>query len=147
MPSNVTDWGASQYLSILHGIVSLPPGYYVALCSDEPGPLADGSILAGLEPADTAYHRRYIPLDAASWADPTIGGYVANLIALDFGIPGLDWGLLPYFALCDSATAGEVFAYGEFNQPAYVTASYDVQIPPGAITLALSGYVPPIVSF
>lgn len=148
MPARVTDWGAAQYLKILHGLAPRPASYFIALCQDEPGVGIDGDLLAAFEPdPGLGYLRAEIPLDAASWSDPTIGGYLTNLIALEYGIPGGDWGLLNHFAACDSRLSGQVYCYGEFNRPARATADFDVQIPPGGLSFTAGSYEPAMVSF
>lgn len=146
MPSNVTDWGAAEYLSVLHGLVAIPAGYWLALCTDEPGTGIDGVVLADIEPTDPLYSRKLVPTGIAYWSDPSVDHNVANLQAVDFGVPGIDWGVINHYALCSSETGGEVYSYGEFNVPVYVSSTYEVSVPIGGITVALYNLEPSIVS-
>lgn len=146
MPSNVTDWGAAEYLSILHGLVSVPAGYWIALCTDEPGTGTDGTVLSEIEPTDPLYGRKLYSTGIDYWSDPSIDHNTANLQVIDYGVPGLDWGVINHYAICNSETAGDVYAYGEFSVPVYVSSTYEVAIPIGGITVALYNLEPSIVN-
>lgn len=146
MASNVTDWGAAQYLSMIFGLITPPAGYYIALCTEEPGTVADGTVLTEIEPTDTAYSRVYYPAGLSAWSDPTIDLNTSNLNQVDFGVPGIDWGVITHYAICDSITDGNLYSYGEFNVPVYVSSTYEVAIPIGGITVALYNQLPSIAN-
>jgi hypothetical protein len=136
MPSGVSDYGATTWLSALFGVVPLPTLYYIALCSDEPGDAQDGSMLASLEPDDgIGYARVAYPSGASSWA--LNGAYLTNTLPVAYPTPTDDWGYLNHFALCTDATAGQIFAWGEILNPQYVADTVGMLIPPGALVLGL----------
>lgn len=137
MPSGVSDFGAGAFLSALFGITADITGYYVALCSDAPGPAADGTILTALEPAGgSGYARQAYAAGASNWA--ANGSYLTNLVEILFPLPLGDWGRLTHYALTDSLTNGDLYAWGAFTNPQNVTASYSISIPVGGIVLSLS---------
>lgn len=149
MSSQITQWGAKQWVGMAFGNVSVPAHYWVALASKEPGTGIDGTMLEQLEPpitvGSTAYARAEL---AANNTDFSLSdsGYISNLVAVDFGEPDVDWGYTPYFALCDAATAGHVYAYGQFTNPAQIGVGFDVSMPIGAIVLQALSAVPSIVT-
>jgi hypothetical protein len=65
---------------------------------------------------------------------------------VDFGVPNVDWGVINHFALCSAVTGGDVYAYGEFNVPVFVSSTYEVAIPIGGLTVALYNIEPSIVN-
>ena len=136
MSNGITDWGAAQWLAALFGVVSPISGYYVALATDQPGVDADGTILADLEPTDSAYNRVAYPAGSSYWG--VNGQYIANIVDIDFGGAVIDWGSLTHYVLCDSSSGGEIYAFGEFLNPSYVGAGDQVLVPGGGIVLALS---------
>lgn len=135
MPSGVSDFGSATWLSALFGVVPLPEQYHVALCTREPGSLMDGTMLAALEPTSGSYLRRPYPTGAAAWA--ANGPYLTNLQALAFPTPGDDWGYLTHFALCTAADGGQLYAWGQFFNPQFVSRSIGMFIPPGGMVLGL----------
>lgn len=136
MPSGVSDFGAGTWLAALFGITAPIDGYYLALCTDEPGTGMDGDILADLEPADPAYSRISYGTAGGSWG--ANGNYITNSFDIDFGLPDLDWGDLNHYALCTALTGGDIYAWGEFLNPQYVVAGYQLVIPAGGLVLTLS---------
>lgn len=150
MPSQVTDWGAEQWLGVLFGLVEPPASYWVALASSEPGTGADGTILADLEPSgsaigDTGYSRVEVAADDTAWADSG-SGYISNLNALSFATPTVDWGTIPYIVLCDAETLGHIYCYGRIVDARTMPAGYLVRVPSGAIALRASSLNASIVS-
>jgi hypothetical protein len=136
MPNGVTDFGAGAWMSALFGIDSDITSYYLALASDEPGIASDGTILAALEPPDGSnYARQPYPTGGSYWA--ANGSYLTNLVEIVFPLPFTDWGRLAYYVLCDSLTDGEVYAWGEFTNPQYVTTAYSMSLPVGGVVLSL----------
>lgn len=136
MASGVTDFGATAWLAALFGVDPDITGYYVALCTDEPGTDSDGTALADIEPVDVAYSREAYGTGGANWG--TNGPYITTLLDIDFGIPTVDWGQISHFALCTAATAGDVYAFGEFLSPQQVTADFDFVIPAGGVVISLT---------
>lgn len=146
MASAITDWGANAWISILMGIDSPPANYWIALASREPGTGIDGSMLAALEPASGGvYERQEIAADGSHWG-LSGSGYVANSVAIPFGVPDVSWGFISYFVICSAATDGQLYAYGEFSNAQNFDASYYVELPIGAISLKGVSVVPSIVT-
>lgn len=137
MPSGVSDFGAGAWLSALFGVTAPITSYYIALASDEPGPAADGTILAALEPPPgTGYARQLYAADNTHWAGN--GAYLTNLIEIDFPFPTADWGRLTHYVLADSLVDGQIYAWGAFTNPQNVTAGYAISLPVGGVVLSLS---------
>ena len=136
MPSGVGSYGAGAWLSALFGVTPAITSYWLALCSDEPGADMDGDILADLEPTDVAYHRQPYGTGAALWG--ANGNYLTTSVEIDFGLPLIDWGDLSHFALLTARTSGSLYAWGEFLNPQFVPANYQVVLPPGSLVLTLS---------
>lgn len=143
MGVGVSDWGQSVWLAGLFGVIEVPPGYWIALASDEPGPAADGTTLADLEPGSgdddptlCGYARQWYPADASSWS--TDDGYLTNLLDIVFPLPVTDWGYLSHYVLCNAADDGDIYAWGAFANPQQVTTGYLMTIPAGGLVVSLS---------
>lgn len=137
MPSGVSDFGAEAWLSSLFGIDAPIASYYIALASGEPGPAADGTILAALEPdVGTGYARQLYAADGAHWA--ANGAYLTNTVEIPFPLPLAAWGRLTHYVLADSLVDGEIYAWGAFTNPQNVVGGYSISIPVGGVVLSLS---------
>lgn len=136
MGSAICDFGATAWLAALFGVEDPITEYWIALASDEPGPGADGTVLADLEPTDSAYHRQHYDAGPDNWA--TSDNVIANLADIDFGFPLADWGMQTHFVLCSAVTEGDLYAYGLFVRPVFVEAGVHMIIPPGGALLTLS---------
>lgn len=146
MASAITDWGASEWMQILMGIISPPANYWIALASREPGTGIDGSQLAALEPASGGvYERQEIAADNSHWG-LSGSGYVGNAVAVPFGTPDVNWGFIGYFVICSAATDGQLYAYGEFSNARNFDIGFYVELPIGAIALKGVSVVPSIVT-
>jgi hypothetical protein len=146
MPSAISDWGASEWMSVLMGVVAPPSTYYIALASREPGTGIDGAMLAPLEPSGgSVYARQAIAADNTHWG-LSGSGYIANLVSIPFGTPDVDWGFISYFVICSAATGGHIYAYGEFAAPQAFNANYYVELPIGAVAIKGVSVVPSIVA-
>lgn len=147
MPSAVTDWGTSEFLSICLGLISPPARFYVALTSDEPGTDIDGDAIADMEPDPAAnYNRIPIPLSASYWSSPDGAGFSTNLNPVVFDNPTTDWGVLNHFALCNQNTSGEVFLYGEFDIAQQIGIGQPLVIPAGGLIVGFGSLSPSIVA-
>jgi hypothetical protein len=137
MPSGVSDYGCQSWLGSLFGVYAPITDYWLALCSEDPGPAADGVILAALEPPPASnYARQPYGTGDGNWV--VDGGYLTNLVEVVFPLPHTDWGRLSHYALADSAQDGELYAWGAFTNPQNVTTGYSMSIPVGGIVLSLS---------
>jgi hypothetical protein len=147
--TQLTQWGARQLAGITFGIIAPPTDFWIALANVQPSARGDGSMLANLEPPITAasltYARQSIPADSSGF-DLSDAGYVSNHSTVDFGIPDTNWGYTPYFAVCDAATDGDVYGFGEFANPQSLTNQFWVRLPAGAITFRYFDQQPSIVS-
>lgn len=142
MASAITDFGAAYWLQILFNLQPIPATLWVALVEGEPGTATDGDIIGDSEPADPAYARVAVATGNATWG--TNGGYLTNLGDVDFGVADADWGTPDHYALCTSASGGDVFAYGELANPQLIAADDAVTLPAGGIVLALVNSDAPI---
>lgn len=149
MAQQVTDFGAAQWLGMLFGINSIPSHYYIALAAAQPTQGITGTVLAALEPTarfgSTSYARQSIAADGSHFG-LTTSGFVTNINPVVFGIPDVDWGYMPYFAICDAVTAGNVYAYGQFSNPQHLTTLTQVTMPAGAIVMRAISVLPSIVT-
>lgn len=117
----------------------------MALCTGDPGTGWDGTMLATIEPTDGSYARKPIVKGSSGWT-LSPNGYVLNAVGVDFGVPAAPWGVVTHYALTDALTDGNLLLFGEYAVPANATASYDVQIPPGGIVMALANLVASIAA-
>jgi len=144
---SVSAYGAQQWSGVLVGIVTLPTSFYVALCSDEPGNGWDGTVLQTVEPpaimSSTSYVRPALGFGLTHWALAD-AGYAVSTTDVTFATPDVDWGALPWFALCDDPVAGNMWAWGEFAEQITVTAGSTVTVPAGSIALELDNLLPSI---
>jgi hypothetical protein len=92
-----------------------PPVIYLGLLTAEPG--EDGTGLA--EPSGNAYER--VQTSASDWNIST-GGSLDNIVDIVFPMVTGSWGKVTHFALFDSATDGNMLAYGTLS-PAKVIGS------------------------
>lgn len=149
MASQLTQWGAAQLLAITFGVADVPEHYWVALAGTQPAQRGDGSMLANLEPpitsGSTTYARQSVPVGDSYWSLSS-SGFIGNLDVIDFGVPDVNWGYMPYYALCDAAENGNVYGYGQFSNPQQMTDQFWVRMPPGAITIRAVALQPSIVT-
>jgi len=141
MSSGVTDFGTGAWLGALFGVDPDITGYFIALCSEEPGRDTDGTILAAIEPVDPSYVRQAYGTGGANWG--LNDTYLTTLNDIDFGVPSVDWGSITHYALCtndnsDPLDLGDVYAFGEFLNPQYVSAAVDMTIPAGGVVIAMA---------
>lgn len=145
MSISVADYGSAFWLGMLVGINTVPAQYWVALLINDADEGYDGTVLAAVEPVltdellvATGYLRRPYGVGAGSWSS-TEGGFTTNTIAISYPVPTADWGIVLGWALCTSSVAGELFAFGEFDNPQYVAAGNALIIPAGGLTLTMTG--------
>lgn len=136
MSAGVSDFGAAAWVQMMFGVVDVPENYWIALCNDEPGTGMDGTIIAALEPTDSAYGRVEVATGPSDWA--ASDNYLTNINPIDFGVPTEDWGRITDFAICSAATDGELYAWGMLVSPQWATAGYSIILPPGGIVVALA---------
>lgn len=136
MACGVTSFGSKTWLSSLFGVTSLPSSYYVALALDQPGVDSDGDVLAVLEPpTGVGYARQTYGTGSGNWS--INGQYLVNKNDLVFPAPTGDWGLLTYYVLCTASTSGQIYAFGQFDNPYFVNSTLGILIPAGGMVLEL----------
>jgi hypothetical protein len=136
MPSGVADFGAEAWLQIAFGVIEPADVYWIALCSSEPGPGMDGDVVSDLEPDDPSYHRVSYDTGASAWATNT--GFITNISDIAFPFPSQDWGPVNHYGLLTAETGGELYAWGEFLNPQYVTVDYGMVIPAGGLVVTMT---------
>jgi len=145
----VSSYGAQHWAGLMVGLTGmLPTSYYVALINDEPGEGWDGTALQTLEPpqlvSSTTYDRPALALGSGTWAMAD-AGYAVCTTQLNWAqLPDVDWGSLPYFAICDDHLAGNLWAWDAFTEPLTITAGSTVSIPAGSISIELASLLPSI---
>lgn len=137
MSSGITSYGASHWVAGMFGVISMPTTYYIALALAQPGVDSDGDILAAMEPPPgVGYTRHSYGTGGSNWASNA--GALVNLNDITYAAPTGDWGLLTYYVLCDSATSGQVYAFGQLDDPYFITKGLGVLVPAGGIVIALA---------
>lgn len=143
MPGGITTFGSGAWLSAIHGLTGPITEYWVALALAEPGVDMDGTILASLEPpSGSGYTRASIAVNATNFASD--GQYLTSQVDLDFPFATADWGLPTFYALCDAATGGDIYCWGQLGDAYYIPTSYGAVIPAGGIAIVLGTLDAPI---
>lgn len=126
-----TLWGAAEILrSYFSRAATPPPSFYVALIVDvAPNPYITGDELS--EPVVGGYARAELPNDVTTWGDQNTGQLhmIYNIEDLAFTSATADWGIVSYWAMCDSVIGGNVLFVGEFEEPSYISNGDQVVIP------------------
>lgn len=126
-----TLWGAGEILRTFFSRAAEPPtSFYLALVKDiAPNPYITGEEIN--EPDAVDYQRAEIPNDLATFGDQNTGQLhmIYNLNDILFLTALADWGTIGYWALCDAAVGGNVYFYGDFEEPDEVLAGEQVLIP------------------
>jgi len=107
-----------------------PPNIHVALSTADP--LDDGSGVS--EPSGNGYAR--VETSASDWSASS-GGSVCNANNITFPTASGSWGTITHFALFDSATGGNMLAFGALNQPKAIGGSDTGKFDAGALEIGL----------
>lgn len=123
MAGRPTLWGAKEFLKSFFGQTTNPPAnFYLALVQETPpNPFISGTELD--EPVGMAYARKVIPNNSTNWSNTGITNQlhlVSNQLELAFTAATGEWGAIGYWALCDASTAGNVYFYGQLEQPVFI---------------------------
>ena len=108
-----------------------PPTIYLALSTAAPAD--DGSGLA--EPSGNSYSRMQTSI--GDWNQAS-GGSVINGEDITFPQASGSWGTITHFALFDSASGGNLLAYGALSTPININESDAVRFVAGDIEVALN---------
>lgn len=107
-----------------------PPTIHVALSTADP--LEDGSGIS--EPSGNGYAR--VQTSASDWSAAT-AGVICNAGNIIFPAASASWGTITHFALFDSATGGNMLAFGALQQPEAVGASDTAKFQTGDLEIGL----------
>ena len=135
--SNISDYAITQYLTTFGPLVAptLPPGFYLCLCTSLPVHGNTGATIAELTSAG-GYARAPMVFGSPS------GGSMNNATSIVFIPSSAAYSASAgYWAVTDSPTigAGNLWYFGTFTALIAVTlANYQVVIPPNSISLGAS---------
>jgi hypothetical protein len=123
-----TLWGCHQLASAMFTKTGeLPEEWYVALILDtQPDPFVAGQELD--EPFESGYARVAVPNTSEFWGS-TLEAVYHNLAEVRFGTATEDWGTINFWALCNAATEGFVYLWGEFEEELFISAGDTPVIP------------------
>lgn len=140
MSGRITLWGASQLLMCYFARTAIPPAsFYLALVRDvAPTPWASGLELD--EPDVEDYQRVEVANDLLNWANDSQPHEVASMASITFMEAVSDWGMIRYWALCDSPSGGNVLFNGDMENPVLVAAGDQVEIPDGDLSIELGPF-------
>lgn len=139
MAGRVTLWGAGQILTnFFAGGGTLPQNFFLAACkTTSPTPFVSGSELD--EPDVGSYERLLIPATSAFWSNAGAIQVIAETKDLSFPTALQDWGKLKFWALCDSAAGGNVYAFGDMD-PVNVPPGETLQLFSNDLTIAIGPF-------
>jgi hypothetical protein len=107
------------------------PTIYVGLSTADPDD--DGSGL--VEPSGNAYAR--VHTSASDW-NASSNGSLDNVGEITFSQATGSWGTITHFALFDTATAGNMLAYGALSQPQAIGNSDTARFQVGDLDISLN---------
>lgn len=115
------------------GVVFTPPtSYYIALSSTEPQ--ADKTGIT--EPTLGNYARIRIDKNTTNFLT-SVNGVVKNKVSLQSNESTASWGNLPYYAIFDSATDGNLLWGGALVNPRNMDIEMQLIIDPNGLTFTL----------
>lgn len=137
MSGYLTADGADYLLGLFSSGEKVAENYYVALILDaEPGLTSDGDDID--EPYDTSYARAEMPNSSGSWV--VMHGTVTSATPCSFPMAASDWGIIRYWAICDSLESGKVLWVGQFANPFFVGGGDVLELPTGSISVGFDMY-------
>jgi hypothetical protein len=140
MPGRLTVWGASQLLTTYFSRTTTPPPiFYLALIREiAPNPYLSGSELD--EPDTDDYARVAIDNTLANWSNSSSPQEIANTSSVQFVTATTDWGMIRYWALCNSVVDGYNFLVGDLETPISVAAGDQPVFSPSDLSMALGPF-------
>lgn len=144
MASFVTDYGQDYYAGMIFGSShAQPTHYWLALCTQVPSRSTDGTTLS--EPTGSNYARLQIANDGTIFGTPA-GGVISNTAQINMGVVATaDWPVIYAYALCDAATAGNVYLFGTVRTPRAVPIGHQVVFDIGLLTFSVNSISQTIV--
>lgn len=138
MAGRITLWGAEQFLKSFFGKTVLPPDiFYLALVRNTPpSPYISGMELE--EPTEN-YARIQIPNNGDFWNDP---GQKQTIVLADEVVveAGGEWGQIRYWALCNAAEGGYLYACGSLESPQTVATGDNLTLTEGDLVITLGPF-------
>lgn len=144
MANVVTDYGQQYWSSVLFGLQPVPSDYWIALATAEPGKSVDGTQFRAQSEVSAVDYARVDVLTGPSFWELATSGFVVNVARIFIGSSSVDWGVVKYYVLLDDPMAGNLYCYGQVDNPQRVPAGSSVAIPPGAITIQTASVLPSI---
>ncbi len=139
MAGRITLWGAGQMLTaFFQGGAASPENFFLALCKKAaPTAYISGAELD--EPLVGSYRRLKIPASSTHWDNAGQIQVMGMNKDMSFDTALQDWGTLRYWALCNSATGGYIYAVGDM-EPMTINATDTAQVFAGDLTIALGPF-------
>lgn len=128
----ISIYGAQQVAKALIGQTGTIPGtWYIALINgDDPSGFITGAELD--EPSGGGYARKAVTNNSTNWYELDYGK-CANVSDLYFTTASASWGRIRSWALCDAATNGNIWFYGQFLSAKMVESGDTFWISNGAV--------------
>lgn len=140
MSGRLTLWGAGEMLSSFFSrTATSPPVFYLALMKD----IAPTSFVSGAEldePQGGSYARAEIPNDAVYWSNESQPQVIMTMEDVSFITATEDWGIVRFWALCNAADGGYLYATGELASPYSVATGDVVVLGSGDLSVALGPF-------
>lgn len=113
------------------------PGNYLALFKSDTG-LEENDSGSWEEVTDTSGSYARIDIRTLGGFNSASDGNVSNAQEMEFPVAQADWGTITYTAVMDSATGGNVIAYGPLLNPRTIYNGDSIKVPAGALVITLS---------
>jgi len=119
----------------MFGIGTVPSQYYIALTLGEPRGADTGLSVMLMEPQGGAYTRKLYGTGPSWWL--LDGTTLSNTADVTFPTPSAPWGYVTHFALCSTAIAGDLFAWGALQNPQMIKQDVPARLIAGAMVLSM----------
>lgn len=139
--ASLTLFGAGQILNTMFGNSAIvPTSFYLALITADqiPTPYLAGEELS--EPTAASYTRAEMPNTPGVWDNSDDPATIFYSDAINFASAIEDWGMLGYWALCDSIDTGTVYSFGELAVPINVLAGDTVALDPFTFSISIGPF-------
>lgn len=140
MTGSLTLWGAGQIINSFIGRdAAAPESFYLALIrSTPPTPYLSGAELD--EPVVDDYSRVEIANDLSNWVGDIQPQLMLTSQNIRFPTAIADWGVMGYWALCDSPHEGSNYFVGSLEAPLAILAGDTALIGAGDLSVALGPF-------
>lgn len=143
MSGRLTLWGAGQILNSYFSRTTAPPeNFYLALIAQiPPNGFVSGAEID--EPDQASYSRIAVPNDGVNWTDNGQVHVISTEVDVTFTQAQEDWGILRYWALCQTDVDGMVYAVGNLEDPLDVNTGDTVVLGAGDLSITLGPFFSP----